>query len=93
MEKKESVTKLIESNVKDSLTSPCEEVTAQIAERIREDRKYAKEAVAALQKIFRSEKYKRCYLALVMLEMLSKQGTLQFHEYLSQEDFMKEFIK
>jgi len=93
MEKKESVTKMIEANVKDSLTEPIENKTTQIAERIQEDRKYAKEAVTAFTKIFKSEKYKRCYLALLMIEGLSKQGTLEFHEYLSQEDFMKQFMK
>ena len=59
MEKKESVTKMIEGNTKESLMEPSEIKNSQIAEMIRKDRKYAKEAVNAFTKILYSEKYKR----------------------------------
>ncbi|CAI2358967.1 unnamed protein product [Moneuplotes crassus] len=93
MEKKESVTKLIEDGVKDSRSEVSEEIVSKVTDMIQEDRKYAKEAVTAFTKIFKSEKYKKSYLALLMIEQVSKQGTLQFHEYLSQDGFMKEFMK
>lgn len=93
MEKKESVTKLIEDGVKDSRSEVSEEIVSKVTEMIQEDRKYAKEAVTAFTKIFKSEKYKKSYLALLLIEQVSKQGTLQFHEYLSQDGFMKEFMK
>ena len=93
MEKEESVTKLIEINTKDSLAVPVANITGVIVKKIKEDRKNAKEVVSALSKILKAEKYKRSYLALSMIEVFSKQGTLQFHEYLSQDSFMKEFEK
>jgi hypothetical protein len=67
--------------------------TVLITKRLKESREDAKEAVETLTKIFKAEKYKRSYLALSMLETMSKQGSLDFHEYLSKDEFMKEFIK
>lgn len=93
MEAKESVTKLIEANTKESLKEPNLISNLAIAERIRNDRKEAKEAVVTFKKIFKAQKMKRCYLALQLLEVLSKNGSVEFHEYLSKDDFLLELIK
>jgi hypothetical protein len=93
MEAYQSITQLINEYTKDSLVETNIIKNIVIAGLIKKDRIVAKEAVNTFIKIFKSEKYKRCYLALQMLEVLSKQGSLEFHEYLSQEDFMGEFIK
>jgi hypothetical protein len=93
MEAKKSVTKLIDEYTKDGLVETNIIKNIEIAGMIKNDRIVAKEAVNTFIKIFKSEKYKRCYLALQMIEVISKQGSLEFHEYLSQEDFMGEFMK
>ena len=91
--KGESVSKIIEKNTSESLVEPNLSGSIQLAERIKTNRKEAKEAATKLAQIFKTEKYKRTYLALQMLEVLSKNGSLEFHEYLSQEDFMKEYLR
>lgn len=93
MEAKKSVTKLIDEYTKENMIQTNFVKNTEIAAMIKKDRKAAKEAVGVLTKIFKSEKYQRCYLALQMLEVLSKQGSLEFHEYLAQEEFMSEFMK
>lgn len=93
MEAKESVTKLVEENTKESLKEPNLISNLALAERIRNDRKEAKEAVLTFKKIFKAQKMKRCYLALQLLEVLSKNGSIEFHEYLSKDDFLLELIK
>ena len=90
---KESVTTLIENNTKENMKDPNMNANMQIAERIKQDRKIAKEAVTTLKKIFKGGKWKRCYMANHLLEVLSKNSSAEFHEYLAQEDFMQEFMK
>lgn len=92
-ESKESVTTLINNNTKESMKDPNITANLQIAEKVKADRKVAKEAVGALKKIYKGQKMKRLYMANHMLEILSKNSSPEFHEYLSQEDFMQEFIK
>ena len=94
MEKgKESVSKIIEANTLESLNDFNLTSIISLTERIKTNRKEAKEAVTKFTQIFKTEKYKRIYLALQIIEVFSKNGSLEFHEYLSQEDFMKEFMK
>lgn len=94
MEKgKESVSKIIEANTLESLNDFNLTAIISLTERIKTNRKEAKEAVTKFTQIFKTEKYKRIYLALQIIEVFSKNGSLEFHEYLSQEDFMKEFMK
>ena len=90
---KESVSKIIDANTSESLVEFNMSAIVSLAERIKANRKESKEAVTKLAQIFKTEKYKRVHLALQMIEILSKNGSLEFHEYLSQEEFLREFMR
>lgn len=76
MEKgKESVGKIIDANTLESLNEFNLTAVISLTERIKINRKDAKEAVAKLTQIFKTEKYKRIYLALQMIEVFSKNGS------------------
>jgi hypothetical protein len=93
MEKENSAKKLIEEYTKEGLKEPDINKNLQIAELVKNDRAQAKEAVDTFEKIFKGQKMKRCYLALQMLEVISKHSSIEFHEYLSRDIFLLEFIK
>ena len=91
--KGESVSKIIDRNTSESLIDLSQTEIIFLADRIKSNKKESKEAVTKLSQILKTEKYKRTFLSLKIIELLSKHGSLDFHEYLSQDDFMKEFMK
>ena len=66
---------------------------SMLAQRLKDDDDLSREAVTKFSAVFKSEKVQKQYYSLLMLEILSKHGSLQFHQYLAEDKFIIQFAK